>query len=119
MRGDVDQLRRLLNAGADINARDRHGQTGLMIAARDGKVEVTRFLIDGGAFLDQAAKFGLTALMLAVVNGHVEIVRMLVQAGASLEPRGTGAPGFAGKTALDLATARGQADLVEALRGVT
>ena len=32
-RGDLDCLKRLLTAGADINARDRYGQTALMIAA--------------------------------------------------------------------------------------
>jgi len=74
-RGDVAQLGRLLNSGADVNARDRYGQTGLMIAAGRGKADVLRLLIDRGAALDQTAKFGLSAVMLAVINGHVEIVR--------------------------------------------
>ena len=43
------------------------------------------------------------ALMLAAINGRTEVVRILVDTGADLGLRGTGAPGFAGKTALDLA----------------
>ena len=81
-RGSVDELQRLLGAGALVDARDEHGQS---------------------------------ALMLAVVNGHVAVVRTLVRAGANLDLRGTGAPGFAGKTALDLALARGEPDIVKSL----
>jgi ankyrin repeat protein len=115
--GDIDALRSLLHHGADINSRDKYGQTGLMIAARDGKVEVVRFLIQSGAQLNHHAKFGLTALMLAVINQHTGIVRLLVDAGADLDIQGSGAPGFAGKTALDIATAQGSMDMVEVLDG--
>src|SRR5262245_39802599 len=108
--GDVDALRLLIAGGADIDARDRHAQTGLMIAARDEKVDVVCVLIDAGADLNHRAKFGLTALMLAVINRHRRIVTLLVDAGADKEVRGSGAPGFADKTALDIATAQGDVE---------
>src|SRR5262245_25867536 len=101
--GSVEELRRLLTDGADIDARDDHGQTALMLAAADGDAPVVEWLVGLGADLNRTAKYGLSALMLAVVNGHVDVVRLLVRAGANHELRGTGAPGFAGKTALDLA----------------
>lgn len=116
-RGDVECLGRLLTGGADVDARDRYGQTALMIAAQRGESSVVRFLLENGAALDHTAKYGLSAVMLAVIVGHADIVRALVEAGADLNLRGTGAPGFAGKTALELATARGQADMVAVLRG--
>jgi imidazolonepropionase-like amidohydrolase len=47
---------------------------------------------------------------------NAEIVRQLTDAGANLQLRGTGAPGFAEKTALDLATARGAPELIAILR---
>lgn len=115
-RDDVDALSALVEAGADVNSRDRHGQSGLMVAARDGRRQAVRFLVARGADLNHTAKFGLSATMLAVVNGHVEIVRSLAQAGAALDIQGRGAPGFAGKTALDLAEARNDAEMVAALR---
>ena len=115
-RSDMETLERLLDAGADINARDQHGQTSLMIAARHGHGEVVRLLVNHGAALDHSAKYGLTALMLAVIGGHTEIVRVLVNAGANTTARGSGAPGFHERTASDLAKAAGRRDLEELLR---
>ncbi len=68
-------------------------------------------LVALGADLNVTAKFNLSALMLAVIAGHVEIARLLARAGADLRLAGAGAPGFAGKTACDLAVARGLPEL--------
>ena len=114
--GDTARLAELLAAGADIDARDEHGQTALMIAARDGRTETVRWLIACGAGLDHRAKFNLSALMLAVVNGRDAIVGMLADAGADRTIRGTGAPGFEGKTALDIAQAANRVIMVALLR---
>lgn len=114
--GDVSDLRRLLGAGADVNARDERGQTALMIAAHRGQPDVVRELLGAGAALNHAAKYGLTAVMGAVIDGHAEIVQLLVEAGADLAIRGSGAPGFAGMTAYDLAEAQDRTDLMAILR---
>ena len=116
-RGDVAALGRLLDGGADPNARDKNGQTALMRAAHQGQAPVVRLLINRGADLDCRAKFDLTALMLAVIGGHAVIVDMLVRSGADLTVTGTGAPGFEGKTALELATGPGRENLERILRG--
>ena len=107
-RGDVEVMRQLLDEGADVNALDRHGQTSLMIAARDGRVDIVRLLIDRGADMNRTAKYHLTALMLAVIAGHEPVVAALIAAGADLTQTGSGAPGFAGMTARDLADAAGR-----------
>ena len=109
--GHTDILQDLLSRGIDANARDRHGQTGLMLAAHAGHLDAVQLLIDHGAKLNVTAKFGLSAVMLAVIAGHKEIAQALARAGVDLTLRGTGAPGFAGKTAADLAAERGWNDL--------
>ena len=76
---------------------------------------VEKWLAERGAAQDHTAKYGLSALMLAVVRGHVDVVRKLADAGASVSLRGTGAPGFSEKTALDLAVASGDLEMVEIL----
>lgn len=116
VRGDAAAVRTLLAAGADPDSRDRYGQTGLMRAARAGDAEVVRVFLDAGAGLDHTAKYHLSALMLAALGGHARVVEMLLAAGASRELRGSGAPGFHEKTALDLAEQHGHADVAALLR---
>jgi len=43
--------------------------------------------------------------------GHTEAAHLLAKAGADLSLRATGAPGFADKTAYDLAVERGMLEL--------
>jgi hypothetical protein len=110
-RGDVEAVRQLLRSGADVNARDRYGQTALMLAAHHGHRELAETLVRSGADLNATAKYNLSAIMLSIVTGHAAIARLLARAGADLRLRGSGAPGFAGKTARDLAVAREMEEL--------
>lgn len=115
-RGDVQIVRDFLGRGTDVDTRDRHGQTALMLAAHAGHREIVETLIAHRANLNITAKFGLSALMLALVSGHADVARLLARAGADLSLRGTGAPGFANKTAYDLAVERGLLELSLELR---
>ena len=115
-RADLKKIASLIHAGVDINDKDGFGQTGLMLAARNGHLELVRLLVEHDAGLDTTAKYNLSALMLAVVNGHTEIALTLAHVGAALGIRGSGAPGFYGKRASDLAAHRGQSELAQRLR---
>ncbi|MDK9705652.1 MAG: ankyrin repeat domain-containing protein [Desulforhopalus sp.] len=114
--GDIRMVREILHKGIDVNSRNSHGQTALMLAAHAGHLEVVEALIGHKANLNITGKFGLSALMLALVSGYEDIARVLAKAGADLSLLGTGAPGFTGKTAYDLAVARGMIDVLEELR---
>ena len=114
-RGDIEIVRDLLTPDVDPNARDRYGQTGVMLAAHGGHLAIVRLLIEHGVDLNITAKYGLSAVVLAVVAGHEEIALALARAGTDLSLRGTGAPGFAAKTAADLAQERGLNQLANAL----
>jgi uncharacterized protein len=104
--GDAEAVRRLLRSGANVNARNRRGQTALMLAAHHGHREIVDLLVGAGADLNVTAKYNLTALMLAIVAGHATVAWRRARAGTDLGVRGTGAPSFMGKTAHDLALAR-------------
>jgi ankyrin repeat protein len=106
-RGDIDAVLALLESGANVDVRDRYGQTALMLAAHGGHSGIVETLIAYRADMNITAKFGLSALMLAIVAGHTDIACLLAKSGADLLLRGSGAPGFAGKTAYDLALERG------------
>lgn len=113
--GDVAAVAALLDQGVDVDSLDRHGQTALMLAAHAGHVELVAFLVARGAALDITAKYGLSALMLAIVAGYEDTGVTLVCAGANLALRGTGAPGFDGKSAYDLASDMGMRTLCDAI----
>ncbi len=113
--GDADSLAEQIDAGADIDALDRYGQSALMLVAQRGYLEAVQTLIDSGADLDRTAKYGLSALMLAVVNKQEAVARTLAAAGADLRLVGSGAPGFTGKTAAQLAQEQGLEELAKAL----
>ncbi len=109
--GDPVQVYDLIAAGADVNAKDKYGQTAIMLASRNGHTDVVQLLVDAHAELNVTAKYNLSALMLAVINHHDYIVRILVDAGADLTLRGSGAPGFCNKTAIELANDSGQKEV--------
>jgi ankyrin repeat protein len=113
--GDVPALEAQLAAGADVDAKDRFGQTALMLAAHHGRLDAVKALLRHEANPDVTAKHGLSALMLAIVAGHESVAREFALAGADLALRGTGAPGFTGKSAQDLAREHGMAALAEEL----
>jgi ankyrin repeat protein len=118
-RGDVHTVRDLIERGMDVNARDRYGQTALMLAAHAGYREIVETLIAHRADLNVTAKFGLSALMLALIAGHADIAHLLAKSGADLLLQATGAPGFAGKTAYDLAVELGMLKLSTELKPKT
>ena len=73
----------LIKAGADVNAHTFHNETPLMLASRDGHVNVVTFLIKHGADVDLQDKDGDTALHYAASSSLPEIVEMLLNLGAS------------------------------------
>ncbi|MFC1701689.1 ankyrin repeat domain-containing protein [Pseudomonadota bacterium] len=87
-KGQFDIVKFLYGKGADINARDKDGQTALMYASRhrfnatpDNTIAI--FLLSNGAEVNvRSKKKGFTALMLASSAGNVELVQQLLEKGA-------------------------------------
>ena len=88
--GDIEIVRLLLNARADVNARSEeytnlsYGETALMIAASDGNRDITKLLINFGANVNLKDSAGITALINATVYNHAEIVKLLIDDGADV-----------------------------------
>ena len=98
--GDINRVRKLLAAGADVNGRDGKSWTGLMHAAGRGYTLVVESLLRSGVDSGVRAVDGATALFMASENGHLEIVVMLLDAGADpgvMGPRGQRAVDVAGE----------------------
>ncbi len=84
--GDVETVRALLDAGADVEARTEDGHTALMLAAAGSHEGIVRALLDAGADVNAKDYEGYTALKMATVRiskSHTtEIAALLRAAGA-------------------------------------
>lgn len=83
----LDDTRRLLTEGADVNARNAEtGQTVLMIAACHARPDIVELLLDAGADVHALdSQTGASALHKACQGGAVEVVRLLVERGAFID----------------------------------
>ena len=98
--GNHKIIRFLLEAGADIDAVDRHHGTALQRAVLNGDVESVQILIDGGADIDATAgylafrheRYSLlrTPIQQASLDRNAEIVQILVNEGADVNDFGWG-----------------------------
>ena len=88
----------LINAKADLEARDGLGRTALIIAVQSDLSAVARFLVRHGAKVEVSVSFGETLLHTAVRTGNERATHILLENGASLE-----ATNMEGDTALYIA----------------
>ena len=70
-----------LDGGAQVDARNRYGETALMIAARLGEQEIVELLLDNGANPSLQDYQGSTGLDLAFRNDHTKVVQLLSRFG--------------------------------------
>ena len=63
--GDLQQVRALLEKGADINQQFSNGASALVVASQNGHIAIVRALLDRGAKVDQQVEDGVTALVSA------------------------------------------------------
>jgi len=83
--GDVEQLRRELAAGADVNAEGRDGMTAVASAARGASHASVAALLQQGASPHTPDDAGRTPLMFAAMADDVESIRLLMAAGAHVD----------------------------------
>ena len=82
----VEVLRRLIRAGADVNRAASHslGSRPLGVAAAVGNAAVIDCLLAAGALVDARCSDGGTALVAGSQEGKLEAVRSLIRGGANV-----------------------------------
>uniref|UniRef100_A0A8D1H9K5 asparaginase n=1 Tax=Sus scrofa TaxID=9823 RepID=A0A8D1H9K5_PIG len=145
--GDLEALRALEELGSDLSLEDFGGQTPLHAAARGGHVGTVTMLLQRGLDANARDKDGLSPLLLAVRGRHQGVIGLLRAAGGCLSPQeledsGTelcrlasrgdreglrawwqaGAdlqqPGYDGRSALCIAEAAGNLEVVSLLQSL-
>jgi serine/threonine-protein phosphatase 6 regulatory ankyrin repeat subunit B len=109
-KGDTAGVKALIDKGADVNAKNKDGDTALMSASLKGHTEIVKALIEKGADVNAKDKAGWTALMSASFYGYIEIVRALLNKGADVNAKSEN-----GYTALMYASQYGRIEIVNAL----
>jgi len=115
--GCSEMVTLFLSEGAVVDARDRAGNTGFMLAARKGHRDSMELLLSAGADPKQTNLLGTTALLMAASNNRRRVTKRLLELG--LDPNRANSKGvtpllaatFNGNTRLVLLLLQSGADL--------
>ena len=77
--GDILKVKKILEEGDDINAKDIDGNTALQEAISNGHIDIVKLLLEKGADVNQPNNDGDTAIIHAIHFGDVEIVKLLLE----------------------------------------
>ena len=77
-RGELDKVKELLDAGADVNYRNEDSMTPLMFAVSGEHLNIVNELIGRGADVTMVDMNGATALHLAASYGNVDILKKII-----------------------------------------
>ena len=104
----VEEVTRLIQEGAYVNATDKDRMTPLMLAViNDANPEVLEILIKNGAHVNATDKDRMTPLMLAVINNaNPEVLEILIKNGAHVDNAALRRGRYRGWTLLALAAAK-------------
>jgi hypothetical protein len=89
-KGKIEEIGKLLDAGADIETRGGFfslGQGPLACAVYSGHIEAAKYLLDRGANPEAKDETGDTVLWLAISSKNVDMVKLLLDHGANPQGR--------------------------------
>ncbi|CAL4064062.1 unnamed protein product, partial [Meganyctiphanes norvegica] len=82
-KGHTEVVRKLIDAGADVNYKDHHDSTPLHVSVQSHETNMTQMLINAGANPNSQDKWGATPLLITMEVGfHPEILTLLLMAQA-------------------------------------
>lgn len=82
-KGDMAAIKRLASARVNLDTRDRHGRTPLMVAAYRRNQAAARALIRAGANVNARDKDRYDVLTIAAVLDDVKMVKLAIASGAN------------------------------------
>ena len=107
---DLAEVKTLLGAGAEIDARNEAQETPLLVAVQQDQTEIAKALIAAGADINAQAANRDSPWLLAGASGRTEIIRAMIPKGPDFTKRNR-----YGGNALIPACERGHVETIELL----
>mmetsp|Transcript_22045 Transcript_22045/g.32856 ORF Transcript_22045/g.32856 Transcript_22045/m.32856 type:complete len:495 (+) Transcript_22045:49-1533(+) len=82
--GHFSAVKKLIQAGAEIDHKDNHGNTALLMACVQGNTQIVKYILDQGGNPNEQQYAGVHPLLIACQNGFLEIAIALVEVGANV-----------------------------------
>ncbi len=84
-KGNLDIIKYLVENNADIEIKNKTGQTPLIIASMNNQLDILDYLLERKADTETKDNDMMTALHWASKEGHLEIVKHLIEKGANID----------------------------------
>ncbi|OPA73532.1 hypothetical protein BVG16_28300 [Paenibacillus selenitireducens] len=84
-KGEIDTLKKCLEQGVDINARNKQKRTAILVAAMNDQLDAVEFLVQAGANVDLQDETCFNPFLFGCINGKLELVKMMIKANANVE----------------------------------
>ncbi|KAG7667340.1 hypothetical protein Ndes2526B_g04152 [Nannochloris sp. 'desiccata'] len=109
--GDLVAVTAAVGEKANLDARDQHQRTPLMLAAWAGHKNIVKALIAAGVNVTLGASDNMNALHFAAQKGHAECARLLITAGIKVNSKNA----RTGANSLIMSSQQGHKDVVALL----
>jgi uncharacterized protein len=82
---DVESARRLITAGANVNAKDQTEQSAYLITTSEGYLDLLELTLDAGGDVASLDSYNGTGLIRAADRGHAAVSGRLARAGVAVD----------------------------------
>ena len=76
---DNNNIKKIIENGANVNAKNDDGDTPLLLAIRNGNDDISELLIEKGAHFNAKGRYGNTPLLLATRMNNTKISILLIE----------------------------------------
>jgi len=109
-KGDANEVKKLIEEGSDVNAKDSSDRIPLGYAAQKGNMEIVQLLISAGADVNGKGHDDQVPFVWASETGHLDIAKLLILEGTDVTATDNG-----GSTCLIWAAWKGRTELIQML----
>jgi ankyrin repeat protein len=85
--GNVKEIKKALDLKAEINFKNKEGQTALYLVAKLCRYDLVKLLVENGAEINTAGNDKITPLHWVVEYDKIKIVKYLLERGANVQAR--------------------------------